>query len=397
MDNIAPKDRDIAMVFQSYALYPSMTVRQNITFGMECRNVPRAQRDEAVGRVAKLLQIEALLDRKPGQLSGGQRQRVAMGRALVRDPLLFLFDEPLSNLDAQLRAEMRIEIKLLHQRLGSTIVYVTHDQIEAMTLATRIAVMRQGVVQQFADPETVYNRPANLFVARFMGAPPMNTLAARLEATRGRTVAVIGYGEAAIRFPVPPEAKAGMAVIDIGRRALHGVLEAVAGDGVGARDDDEIGVDPCVHRGVNFLHHFGAGDHALAGKMPALLGKILVLELDGIGAAALEHLNGARHVDRIAETGVGIDDQRQRDHIAHGADVAGEFGQRDQADIRHAEKGIGDAGAGDVDRLEPDIFDHARGQRIGRPRQQNGLAPAQDVAQSPIAAFLHRRFFHDRR
>jgi multiple sugar transport system ATP-binding protein len=207
VDNIAPRDRDIAMVFQSYALYPSMTVRQNITFGMECRNVPRVQRDEAVGRVAKLLQIEALLDRKPGQLSGGQRQRVAMGRALVRDPLLFLFDEPLSNLDAQLRAEMRIEIKLLHQRLGSTIVYVTHDQIEAMTLATRIAVMRQGVVQQFADPETVYNRPANLFVARFMGAPPMNTLAARLEATRGRMVAVIGYGEAAIRFPVPPEAE----------------------------------------------------------------------------------------------------------------------------------------------------------------------------------------------
>ena len=135
VDDIPPKDRDIAMVFQSYALYPSMTVRQNITFGMECRNVPRAKRDEAVARVAKLLQIDALLDRKPSQLSGGQRQRVAMGRALVRDPLLFLFDEPLSNLDAQLRVEMRMEIKQLHQRLGSTIVYVTHDQIEAMTLA----------------------------------------------------------------------------------------------------------------------------------------------------------------------------------------------------------------------------------------------------------------------
>ena len=195
VDGVPPKDRDIAMVFQSYALYPSMTVRQNITFGMECRNVPRAKRDEAVTRVAKLLQIDALLDRKPSQLSGGQRQRVAMGRALVRDPLLFLFDEPLSNLDAQLRIEMRMEIKQLHQRLGSTIVYVTHDQIEAMTLATRIAVMRQGVVQQFADPETVYNRPANLFVARFMGAPPMNTLSARLEATSGGTVAVIGQGE----------------------------------------------------------------------------------------------------------------------------------------------------------------------------------------------------------
>jgi multiple sugar transport system ATP-binding protein len=218
VDDIAPKDRDIAMVFQSYALYPSMTVRQNITFGMECRNVPRAQREEAVSRVAGLLQIEALLNRKPAQLSGGQRQRVAMGRALVRDPLLFLFDEPLSNLDAQLRAEMRMEIKQLHQRLGSTIVYVTHDQIEAMTLATRIAVMRQGVVQQFADPETVYNRPANLFVARFMGAPPMNTLPARLEASPGGTVAVIGHGEAEIRLPVPAEAQGW-----VGREVVLGI------------------------------------------------------------------------------------------------------------------------------------------------------------------------------
>ncbi len=206
VDDVPPKDRDIAMVFQSYALYPSMTVRQNITFGMECRNVPRAEREQAVSRVAKLLQIEAMLDRRPAQLSGGQRQRVAMGRALVRNPLLFLFDEPLSNLDAQLRAEMRLEIKQLHQRLGSTIVYVTHDQIEAMTLATRIAVMRQGVVQQFADPDTIYNRPANLFVARFMGAPPMNTLSARLEAAGGGTVAVVGQGERAIRLPVPAEA-----------------------------------------------------------------------------------------------------------------------------------------------------------------------------------------------
>src|SRR5215510_8016102 len=203
VDDVPPKDRDIAMVFQSYALYPSMTVRQNMTFGMECRNVPRARRNEAVARVAKLLQIDALLDRKPSQLSGGQRQRVAMGRALVRDPLLFLFDEPLSNLDAKLRVEMRMEIKRLHQRIGATIVYVTHDQIEAMTMATRIAVMNQGEVQQFADPDTVYRYPANLFVARFMGAPPMNTMSARLEATSGGTIAVIGQGEAAIRLPAP--------------------------------------------------------------------------------------------------------------------------------------------------------------------------------------------------
>ena len=202
MDGVAAKDRNIAMVFQSYALYPSMTVRQNMTFGMECRRVPKRQQIEAVDRVARLLQIEALLNRKPSQLSGGQRQRVAMGRALVRDPLLFLFDEPLSNLDAKLRVEMRMEIKRLHARLGSTIVYVTHDQIEAMTLATRIAVMHQGEVQQFADPDTVYNRPANLFVARFMGAPPMNTLPARLAAADGRLVAILGDGT--VQLPVPP-------------------------------------------------------------------------------------------------------------------------------------------------------------------------------------------------
>jgi multiple sugar transport system ATP-binding protein len=194
VNHIPPKDRDIAMVFQSYALYPTMTVRQNITFGMESRGVPKATQDAAVARVAGLLHIEQLLNRKPAQLSGGQRQRVAMGRALVRDPLLFLFDEPLSNLDAKLRVEMRMEIKRLHQRIGATIVYVTHDQIEAMTMATRIAVMHQGEVQQFADPDTVYRYPANLFVARFMGSPPMNTMPARLQAEDGGPVVVIGAG-----------------------------------------------------------------------------------------------------------------------------------------------------------------------------------------------------------
>ena len=194
VNDIAPKDRDIAMVFQSYALYPSMTVRQNITFGMECRHVPKVEQEAALANVARLLQIEPLLGRKPSQLSGGQRQRVAMGRALVRDPLLFLFDEPLSNLDAKLRVEMRMEIKRLHQRIGATIVYVTHDQIEAMTMATRIAVMHHGEVQQFADPDTVYRYPANLFVARFMGSPPMNTMPARLVAEDGGPVVVIGAG-----------------------------------------------------------------------------------------------------------------------------------------------------------------------------------------------------------
>ena len=177
---VHPKDRDIAMVFQSYALYPNMTVEKNMAFGMEMRKIPKPERDKAVMNVAKLLQIEGLLKRKPGQLSGGQRQRVAMGRALVRDPKIFLFDEPLSNLDAKLRVEMRTEIKKLHRRLGTTIVYVTHDQIEAMTLATRIAVMKDGILQQFATPQEIYDRPANVLVAGFMGSPPMNLIPAKI-------------------------------------------------------------------------------------------------------------------------------------------------------------------------------------------------------------------------
>lgn len=171
-----PKDRDIAMVFQSYALYPNMNVARNIGFGLEMRKVPAAERDKAVREVARLLQIENLLDRKPSQLSGGQRQRVAIGRALVRNPQVFLFDEPLSNLDAKLRMEMRTELKRLHQMLKTTVVYVTHDQIEAMTLATRIAVMRDGRIEQLGTPGEIYDRPATLYVAGFVGSPPMNIL-----------------------------------------------------------------------------------------------------------------------------------------------------------------------------------------------------------------------------
>ena len=176
----SPRDRDIAMVFQSYALYPTMNVARNISFGLEMRKVPRAERDRVVDEVARLLQIDHLLDRKPSQLSGGQRQRVAMGRALARSPRVFLFDEPLSNLDAKLRVEMRTEIKKLHRRLGTTIVYVTHDQIEAMTLADRIAVMKDGIIQQLDTPDEIYNNPANQFVAGFMGSPPMNFIAAEV-------------------------------------------------------------------------------------------------------------------------------------------------------------------------------------------------------------------------
>ncbi len=180
---LGPADRNISMVFQSYALYPNMTVEKNIEFPLAMRKVPKAQRAERVRSVAALLHIEHLLDRKPRQLSGGQRQRVAIGRALAREPKLYLFDEPLSNLDAQLRLDMRTELKKLHQRLRATIVYVTHDQIEAMTLATRIAVMKGGIIQQLGTPYEIYNRPANTFVASFMGSPRMNL--AKVQVARG--------------------------------------------------------------------------------------------------------------------------------------------------------------------------------------------------------------------
>ncbi len=172
--HLSPKDRDIAMVFQSYALYPNMTVRDNISFGLSIRKVSQQEQQETVQRVAEILQIEPLLDRKPSQLSGGQRQRVAMGRALARKPSIFLFDEPLSNLDAKLRVEMRTEIKELHHRLGTTMVYVTHDQIEAMTLGQRIAIMKDGIIQQFGSPREIYDEPVNQFVAGFIGSPSMN-------------------------------------------------------------------------------------------------------------------------------------------------------------------------------------------------------------------------------
>ncbi len=197
MNGVRPADRNIAMVFQSYALYPNMNVAQNMAFGLEMHGIPKAERDKAVAQVADLLQIQPLLDRKPGQLSGGQRQRVAMGRALVRNPDVFLFDEPLSNLDAKLRVDMRTEIKKLHQKLGTTIVYVTHDQIEALTLSTRIAVMFGGHVQQLGTPKEIYDNPANIFVAGFMGSPSMNLFPARVAVENGNAIARIGLADGA--------------------------------------------------------------------------------------------------------------------------------------------------------------------------------------------------------
>ena len=219
-----PKDRGIGMVFQSYALYPQMTVERNLSFGLRVARVKKEEIASRVKRAAEILQLEPLLERKPVELSGGQRQRVAIGRALVRDAEVYLFDEPLSNLDAKLRSDLRVEIKRLHQRLKNTMIYVTHDQIEAMTLADRIAIMKNGVIQQFDDPHTIYNKPVNLFVAGFIGSPSMNFLRGELRGNdfhiEGASIPLGGY-----QFDTPPNgAVAGV----LGVRPEHIVVGADA-------------------------------------------------------------------------------------------------------------------------------------------------------------------------
>ena len=227
VNGVPPKDRDIAMVFQNYALYPHMTVYENMAFGLTLRKLPKAEIDQRVREAAELLQIGHLLDRKPKALSGGQRQRVAVGRAIVRKPKVFLFDEPLSNLDAKMRVSTRAEISKLHARLDATMIYVTHDQVEAMTMGDRICVMKDGVIQQVAAPLELYNRPANLFVAGFIGSPPMNFFRGRVEGS-----AFVGDSAAApVRVPLSPAQVAGAA----GRAVVLGirpedVAEANAGE-----------------------------------------------------------------------------------------------------------------------------------------------------------------------
>jgi len=240
INNLHPSKRDIAMVFQSYALYPNMTVEQNMAFGMEMRRVPKAERDAAVAEVAKTLQLGHLLKRRPSQLSGGQRQRVAMGRALVRHPRVFLFDEPLSNLDAKLRVDMRTEIKRLHQSTGTTIVYVTHDQIEAMTLATKIAVLKEGVLQQVGAPHEIYNHPANLFVADFMGSPSMNLITGKIARANGAASVMLERADGApIALPAPRGADVGR-LID-GQAVIMGIRPEAITDRDGA-DRNSTGV-----------------------------------------------------------------------------------------------------------------------------------------------------------
>ena len=222
VNDIPPKDRDIAMVFQNYALYPHMTVRENLAFGLKLRGYPKAEIAARLQEAARILQLDALLDRRPKALSGGQRQRVAVGRAIVRKPAVFLFDEPLSNLDAKLRVQMRVEISRLHQQLGTTMVYVTHDQVEAMTMGERIVVMKDGCVQQVASPLELYDRPANQFVAGFIGTPPMNFLAGRLVGDDGPAF----VGDEGLRLPLPPVAAGALATqrdlpVTLGLRPEH--------------------------------------------------------------------------------------------------------------------------------------------------------------------------------
>ncbi|MBB3216294.1 multiple sugar transport system ATP-binding protein [Ochrobactrum sp. RC6B] len=244
-----PKDRGIGMVFQSYALYPQMTVEKNLSFGLRVAGLPKGEIDKRIKRAAEILQIEPLLQRKPSALSGGQRQRVAIGRALVRDVDVFLFDEPLSNLDAKLRSELRVEIKRLHQKLGNTMIYVTHDQIEALTLADRIAVMKGGVVQQLADPLTIYNRPKNRFVAGFLGSPSMNFFAGEIAVAEGK--AVFHIGQTAVGLDgydgaLQPGRKA-----TLGVRPEHVRLEVEVGFEATVDLDEPMGADSLVWLRLN--------------------------------------------------------------------------------------------------------------------------------------------------
>jgi multiple sugar transport system ATP-binding protein len=231
VNDLPPRERDVAMVFQSYALYPHMSVYDNLAYALKLRNLPRDEVDRRVREAARSLGLDALLQRKPRELSGGQRQRVALGRAIVREPQVFLMDEPLSNLDAQLRVQTRAELIRLHQQLQATVIYVTHDQVEAMTMGDRLAVLNAGVLQQLDTPQAIYDRPANLFVARFIGSPAMNVLPARLDTTDDGVVAIVG---ADLRLPLPPAQAAVVRELDqpdvlLGVRPEHLTLDGSAG------------------------------------------------------------------------------------------------------------------------------------------------------------------------
>jgi multiple sugar transport system ATP-binding protein len=253
VNDVPPKDRDIAMVFQSYALYPHMTVRENLAFGLKLRKVPKPDIERRVKEAAETIQLQKLLDRKPKELSGGQRQRVALGRAIVREPAVFLMDEPLSNLDAKLRVQTRAEIARLHQRLETTVVYVTHDQVEAMTMGTRIAVMNEGILQQVGTPQTLYDTPINRFVAGFIGSPSMNFVEVTHEGDR-----LVGPGDWAIPVPSRARSIAG----DGGRKLVAGFRpeHLEVGDLGGESATFQARADVVEYLGHEELLHVSAAD-----------------------------------------------------------------------------------------------------------------------------------------
>ena len=271
VNDVAPRDRDVAMVFQNYALYPHMSVFENLAFGLKLRKVPRDEIRRRVETAAGVLGLERYLERRPRELSGGERQRVALGRAMVREPKVFLFDEPLSNLDARLRVEMRVEIRRLHRRVGATMIYVTHDQVEAMTMGDRIAVLERGVLQQVADPHTLYARPANTFVAGFIGTPPVNLFEARAGAD-GASVEVGGA-----RWPVgeaqrPALAGRGGAAVTVGVRP-EDLRVAEAGLPATLEVVEPLGSETLLHwksAAGEHVSRTGGGDAAAVGARAAL-------------------------------------------------------------------------------------------------------------------------------
>ncbi len=303
VNDVEPKDRDIAMVFQNYALYPHMTVFDNMAFGLKRRHVPRGEVRLRVEEAAKTLGIDNLLDRKPKALSGGQRQRVAMGRAIVRDPKVFLMDEPLSNLDAKLRAQMRVEISNLHRRLGTTFVYVTHDQTEAMTLGTRIVVMDKGVIQQVDSPQALYDEPCNMYVAGFIGSPQMNFIPCALKTEGDGVLASTGGCEA--WFSAEKAATLRTAATE-GRQAVLGVrpenMKLADADTEVAKGVLRLRSTVRVYEmlGAEALLYFDLGDDRLCAKVPshspARMGDAVCLDVD----LACAHVFDARTQQALA-------------------------------------------------------------------------------------------------
>jgi multiple sugar transport system ATP-binding protein len=297
VNELAPKDRDVAMVFQDYALYPHMSVAENMSFGLSVRKIAKSEIAARVQEAARVLNIEDLLDRKPKQLSGGQRQRVAMGRAIVRKPKVFLFDEPLSNLDAKLRVQMRTEIKRLHQRVATTIVYVTHDQVEAMTLADRVVVLRSGRIEQIGTPDEVYNRPVSTFVAGFIGSPAMNFVRGRVS-SGGSTLTLEG-DPAATALPIAGEATHGYAALE-GRDVIVGIRAEHFSTSGPHQTQLVVTSDVIEPLGSDTLVYFKLGDADMVARVPPATltapGRPLVINVDVARIHLFDPETGIRHL-----------------------------------------------------------------------------------------------------